>query len=77
MFHSFKAHADAVKSLAISPERKILASGSWNNRIKLWNLKTGNLFRPFNEHTDDVATIAISPSGRLVASGGAARTIRL
>ena len=28
LLHSFKGHADAVRSLAISPDSKIIASGS-------------------------------------------------
>ncbi|MDE0552658.1 MAG: hypothetical protein OXI24_00455 [Candidatus Poribacteria bacterium] len=31
-------HADVVLSIAYSPDGKTLASGSSNNKIKLWNV---------------------------------------
>jgi len=34
-------HADWVYSLAISPDGKTLASGSWDGQVRLWNLDDG------------------------------------
>jgi len=36
-------HSAYVNSIAISPDGQILASGSDDSTIKLWNLRTGEL----------------------------------
>lgn len=36
-------HVDRVTAVAISPNGKLLASGSWDRTIKLWNLQTGGV----------------------------------
>jgi hypothetical protein len=38
---SLKAHSGSVTSLAISPDGKMLASGSWDKTIRLWDLPEG------------------------------------
>ena len=41
-------HKDYVLSLAINPAGNVLASGSWDGEIRLWNLKDGKLLKTFN-----------------------------
>ncbi|MBO3462317.1 serine/threonine protein kinase [Aetokthonos hydrillicola Thurmond2011] len=70
-------HSGWVTSIAISPDSKILASGSWDNTIKLWNLATGEQIRTLQGHSDPVISIAISPDGDTLASGSRDNTIKL
>ena len=70
-----KAHADTVSQLLISNDGTTVISGSWDNRIKLFNLQTGQLVRDF-VHKDDVTAIALTPSGNLV-SASRDRTLRI
>ena len=37
----FIGHSDAVNSVAFSPDGKLLASGSWDKTVQLWESKTG------------------------------------
>ena len=46
-------HSNEVDSVAFSPDGKTLASGSWDNTIKLWNVETGELVRTLTGHTDE------------------------
>jgi WD40 repeat protein len=55
--------------VAFSPDGRLLASGSADNTIKLWDVATGSEVRTLTGHTDDVNSVAFSPDGRLLASG--------
>ena len=63
--------------MAISPDNKVLASGSSDKTIKLWHLETGELIATLAEHTNPVSAIAISHDGRLLASASWDNTIKV
>ena len=66
----------SVGCLAVSPKGTLLASGSSDRTIKLWELDTGKEIRTLTGHFGDVEAIAISPDGDILASGSD-DTIRL
>ncbi len=53
----------------------ILASGSNDNTIKLWDIATGGEIRTLKKDSGYVYAIAISPDERTLASGGSADNI--
>jgi WD40 repeat protein len=75
--HTLTGHTDWVRALAISPDGKILASGSLDKTIKLWKLPSGRLIDTLSRHSKGVLCIAISPDGQLLASGSFDETIKL
>ena len=64
-------------SVAISPDGKILASGSSDSNIRLWDAVTGKETQTLNGHTDTVASVAFSSDGKTLASGSFDDNIRL
>ncbi len=74
-FNVFQGHKALVKALAISPHGYLLVSGSDDQTIRLWNLKTGQLLHQFKGHQAAVNTVAISPNGQKLISGSLDRTI--
>lgn len=38
---SFEGHSDSINTIIFSPDSQIVASGSWDSSIKLWNIRTG------------------------------------
>ena len=57
----FTGHTDIVSSAAYSPDGTTLASGSWDNTIRLWNTKTGQHKKTLSGHTDRVVSVSFSP----------------
>jgi WD40 repeat protein len=70
-------HTDDVLSVAISPDGRIIASGSVDNKIILWDVARGTRIQTFAGHTADVSSVAFSPDGRTLASGSFDDTIIL
>lgn len=70
-------HRDRIAAIALSPNGKILASGSWDTQVYLWNLQTGQPFFTLAGHRDQVWSVAFSPDGQILASAGKDGTIKL
>jgi WD40 repeat protein len=64
--------------VAFSPDGKILASGSNDYTIGLWDVTSRQpLGEPLQGHSDAVIIVAFSPDGKILASGSSDKTIRL
>src|SRR5215475_469280 len=61
-------HGGTVRSVAFSPDGKLLASASEDKTIKLWQVSTGKHIRLFNGHAGSVYSVAFSPDGKTLAS---------
>ncbi|MGK7917378.1 MAG: WD40 repeat domain-containing protein [Prochloraceae cyanobacterium] len=68
-------HKKPIRSLALSLDGQILASGS--HKIKLWNLQTGEPFQTLFGHKEWVHCLAISSDGRTVISGSEDKSVRI
>ncbi|HEY9850266.1 MAG TPA: WD40 repeat domain-containing protein [Leptolyngbyaceae cyanobacterium] len=77
LLYTLIPHSDTVNCIAISPNSHILATGSDDFAIELWNLQTPKLITAFTAHQDAVKSIAISPDGNLLASASADSTIKI
>jgi WD40 repeat protein len=71
-------HENDVSSLDFSPDGSILASGSWDGTIRLWDVSKGQpICEPLRGHHNLVTSIAFSPDGSVLASASFNNTIRL
>ncbi|KAF8549975.1 WD40 repeat-like protein, partial [Imleria badia] len=75
---TLQGHTDYVTCAVYSPDGTHIASGSWDNTIRVWNVTTGQFVAgPFQGHTDIIASIAYSPDGIHIVSGSWDNTLRV
>ena len=66
-----------INSLSLSGDGKLLASGSSDGVIKLWDATNWRELRSLPAHSGAVFAVNFSNDGKLLASGGADKTIKL
>ena len=66
-----------VRSIAISPDGKIIVSGNDQGEVQLWNRNTEKLLYTFLRHSNWIQSVVFSPDGKLIASGSIDGTIKL
>lgn len=70
-------HSGWTKALDVSPDGNRALSGSQDNTIRYWNLKTGKEISHLEGHDDDVNAVIFSTAGNTAVSGGSDKTVRL
>lgn len=74
----FRGHRGQVLGLAFHPSKDILASAGADQRVRLWNVATGEeLGTPPDGHRDAVVSVAFSRDGRMLASAGRDKAVLL
>ncbi len=77
MLQTLEGHSGSVESIAFSPDGKLLASGSFDKTIKLWDIATGDVQQNLEGHLNMIESIAFSPDGKLLASDSYDETVKL
>lgn len=70
----FEGHTEPVTCVAYAPEGQIIASGSRDNTIRIWNHRTRDSV-VLSKHTNYVRCIAFSPDARRLVSGSDDRSL--
>ena len=73
---SIQAHTSAIRSLSFSPDSNILATGSADKNIKLWDLQ-GHELQTIKGHDEAVRSVSFSPDGKNLLSASLDCTVRL
>ncbi|GEQ72842.1 hypothetical protein JCM33374_g6530 [Metschnikowia sp. JCM 33374] len=75
---------DGVTTVAVSPNGKLIAAGSLDKTVRVWDSSTGFLVERLdsgnesgNGHQDSVYSVAFSTNGHQLASGSLDRTVKL
>jgi len=67
---TFRGHERGVTSVAYSPDGLLIASGSEDGTVRIWDTRTGEeTMPPLRGDGDKVCSVAIAPNGKSVVSG--------
>ncbi|KAK9849360.1 hypothetical protein MYU51_014667 [Penicillium brevicompactum] len=64
-----EGHSDWISSVSFSPDGQLVASGSDDRRIRLWETATGALRKTLEGPSSCVTSLSFSPDSQLLASG--------
>jgi WD40 repeat protein len=74
---TFEGHNGAIKSIDISRDGRMVATGSTDRTVRVWDFQSANLVYELQGHSKDVNCVTFSPDGKTLASGGADGIINL
>ena len=76
--HTFsEGHRDTLYGAALSPDGAIAATAGYDQRIQLWNTRTGKVLSTLEGHNGPIHGIAFSPDGTVLASAGGDSAVKL
>ncbi len=77
LVRTYEGHGDSVYGLALSPDGQTLATGSYDQKVKLWSTATGAETAVLTGHNGAVFGLSFRPDGKVLASASADRTVKL
>jgi WD40 repeat protein len=70
-------HSGIVRSVAYSPDGALLASGSEDHTVRLWDLASRQTVKVLKTGDSSVESVAVSPDSKTIAAGCADGSIKL
>jgi WD40 repeat protein len=67
----------AYNALAFSPDGSLIATGTEEGDVRIWEVEKGNLLHKLKGHIFPVRYVAFSPDGTMIASGASDNTARV
>ena len=74
---TLEGHSHYVNGIAFSPDGSLLASGSHDRTVAIWDVQSGQRLAVLGGHDSAVLRVAVDPSGTLIASISWDGTVRL
>lgn len=68
---------DQFHAVTWSPDGRLIATGSSDCCVRVWDAASGKLLRTLEGHTAAVESVSFSPDGKVLASGAHDSSVRL
>jgi len=78
LIYKLEGHGNWTRAVAFTYDNgMLLASGSEDCTVKLWNLKSGQVANTLTQHQEGINCVVFSPNGKLLASCSNDATIKI
>lgn len=74
---TYSEHSNAVNSAAWSPDNKLIASSDDNNKVYIWDARSGKTYLIYQRHSDTVKKVSWSPDGTRIVSSSTDKTAHI
>jgi WD40 repeat protein len=76
LLQTFSGHSNWLYGLSFSPDGKMIATGSLDRTVKLWNTESG-LLATLVGHNEGIYDLSFSPDSQIIASASLDKTVKL
>jgi mono/diheme cytochrome c family protein len=73
----FAGHNDAIYCAALSPDGRLLATGSYDRKVIIWDVASGAQMRELSGHNGAIYDLDFDPTGQVLATASADQTVKL
>lgn len=70
-------HTNGYSSVALSGDGRLLVGGSFDTKVRLWEVSSGHLLATLQGHNGGVPRVALSGDGSLMVTGSTDGTVKL
>jgi TIR domain/WD domain, G-beta repeat len=74
---TLEGHKRVIRTVALAGDGHVVASGSHDGTVRIWNTTNGRLLHLLNGHSGAVLSVSLSKDGQVLASGGEDQAIKL
>jgi len=74
---TLKGHFGNVNSVSFSSDGIYLASGSWDNTVKIYDINNWQLIKTLSDHSKSIASVSFSSDSRYLVLGGYDKTVKI
>jgi WD40 repeat protein len=73
----YSGNTTPIWSIDYAPDRNIITAGSFDYKIKVWDVGTTAIILTLEGHTKSTLPVAFSPDGKYIVSGSLDKTVKI